>query len=48
MNNDALKTLVAQGLAAMTNGGKVAAQATNEIRNDAYHPDLKAALKQGN
>ncbi|MBK3400860.1 hypothetical protein [Methylobacterium ajmalii] len=48
MNNNALKTLVAQGLAAMTNGGNVAAQATDEIRNDAYHPDLKAALKQGN
>ncbi|MBB5765323.1 hypothetical protein ACIQW5_28685 [Methylorubrum thiocyanatum] len=40
MNNDALKTLVAQGLAAMKNGGKVAAQVTDEIRNDARHPDL--------
>ncbi len=48
MNNDALKTLVAQGLAAMKNGGKVAAAATDEIRNDARHPDLKAALEQGN
>lgn len=48
MNDDALKTLVAQGLAAMKNGGKVAAAATDEIRNDARHPDLKAALEQGN
>ncbi|AWB22667.1 MULTISPECIES: DUF892 family protein [Methylobacterium] len=48
MNNDALKTLVAQELAAMKNGGKVAAQATDEIRHDAHHPDLKAALEQGN
>lgn len=48
MNDDALKTLVAQGLAAMKNGSKVAALATDEIRNDARHPDLKAALEQGN
>lgn len=48
MNNDALKTLVAQGLAAMRNGSRVAAAATGEIQNDARHPDLKAALEQGN
>lgn len=48
MNHDALKQLVAQGLAAMKAGGKVAAAATGEIGNDARHPDLKAALDQGN
>lgn len=48
MNNDALKTLVAQGLAAMKAGSKVAAAATSEIQNDARHPDLKAALQTGN
>lgn len=48
MNNDALKTLVAQGLAAMKDGGKVAAATTDEIRNDARHPELKAALEKGN
>ena len=48
MNQDALKQLVAQGLAAMKAGGKVAAAATSEIQNDARHPDLKAALDQGN
>ena len=48
MNNDALKKLVGQGLAAMKAGSKVAADATGEIRNDASHPDLKAALEKGN
>ena len=48
MNNDALKTLIAQGLAAMKAGGKVAAQATAEIQHDVKHPDLKAALEKGN
>jgi ferritin-like metal-binding protein YciE len=48
MNNDALKTLVAQGLAAMKAGGKVAAMATDEIQKDAHHSDLKAALEKGN
>jgi ferritin-like metal-binding protein YciE len=47
MNNDALKQLVAQGLAAMKAGSKVAAAATGEIQNDARHPDLKAALQTG-
>lgn len=48
MNSDALKTLIAQGLAAMKAGGQVAAAAVSEIQNDAHHPDLKAALEQGN
>lgn len=48
MNDDALKTLVAQGLSAMKAGGKVAAGATAEIQNDAKHADLKRALEEGN
>ena len=48
MNHDALKQLVAQGLAAMKAGSKVAAMATGEVQNDAHHPDLKAALEKGN
>ena len=48
MNNDALKQLVTQGLAAMKAGSKIAEQATAEIQRDARNPDLKAALDQGN
>ncbi len=48
MNNDALKRLVGQGLSAMKAGSKVAADATAEIQKDVRHPDLKAALDQGN
>ena len=48
MNNDALKQLVTQGLAAMKAGSKIAAEATAEIQRDARSPDLKTALDQGN
>lgn len=48
MANDNLKELVSQGLSAMKAGSDVAARATDEISNDASHPDLKAALEQGN
>lgn len=48
MSDDNLKTLVAQGLSAMKAGSDVAASATDEIGNDATHPDLKAALDEGN
>ena len=48
MNNDALKKLVGFGLSAMKAGSKVAADATGEIQHDVRHPDLKAALEQGN
>lgn len=48
MDNEALKKLVAQGLAAMQTGSDVAAKATSEIQNDAKHPDLKSALEVGN
>jgi ferritin-like metal-binding protein YciE len=48
MPNDNLKTLVSQGLAAMKAGSDVAAKATDEISNDASHPQLKSALEEGN
>jgi ferritin-like metal-binding protein YciE len=48
MANDNLKQLAAQGLAAMRAGSDVAEAATSEITNDASHPDLKAALEEGN
>ena len=48
MADDNLKELVSQGLSAMKAGGEVAARATDEIGNDASHPDLKAMLEQGN
>ena len=48
MADDNLKQLVTQGLAAMKAGSDVAAQATDEISNDAKHPALKAALEEGN
>lgn len=48
MANDNLKTLVTQGLSAMKAGSDVAAKATDEISNDASHPDLKSALERGN
>ncbi|MBB3951825.1 DUF892 family protein [Aureimonas jatrophae] len=48
MADDAIKDLVSQGLAAAKSGSQVAAKATAEIQNDAKHPDLKAALQQGN
>ena len=47
MQEENLKQLVAQGLHAMHAGGEVAAKATSDIQNDASHPDLKEALKQG-
>ena len=48
MSNESVKQLVSQGLSAMKAGSDVAARATDEINNDASHPDLKAALQQGN
>ena len=47
MANESVKQLVSQGLAAMKAGSDVAARATDEINNDASHPDLKATLQQG-
>ena len=48
MADDSLKQIVVQGLSAMKAGSDVAARATDEINNDASHPDLKAALEEGN
>ncbi|WP_019995434.1 DUF892 family protein [Aureimonas ureilytica] len=48
MSDQAIKTLVSQGLAAMKAGGKVAEKATADIQRDARDPDLKAALEEGN
>ena len=48
MADEQLKQLVSQGLAAMKAGSGVAARATDEISNDATHPDLKALLEEGN
>ncbi|SFP97237.1 DUF892 family protein [Sphingomonas rubra] len=48
MADNNLKELVSQGLSAMKAGSDVAAHATDEISNDARHPDLKAALEEGN
>ncbi len=48
MDDQALKTLVGQGLSAMKAGGDVAARATAEIRSDATDPNLQQALDRGN
>lgn len=48
MTDQAIKTLIAQGIAAAKAGSKVAEQATAEIQNDARDPDLKSALEEGN
>lgn len=47
MNNDQLKTLIQQGLSAMKAGGKTAAEAADEIQNDASNDQLKSTLKKG-
>lgn len=46
-NNEALKKLVAQGLAALKAGGKIGSQAAADIGSDARDPELKAALQEG-
>lgn len=47
MNDQNLKTLVAQGLQAMRAGGEVARKAQDSILDAASHPDLKSALQEG-
>ena len=47
MDNEALKTLVGQGLSAMRAGGDVAARATSDIRQDSTNPDLQQMLDRG-
>ena len=46
-NNEALKKLVAQGLAALKSGGQLGSQAAADIESDARNPELKAALREG-
>ena len=48
MNENNLKQLVAQALAAMKAGSDVAARVTAEISGDVTHAGLKAALEEGN
>ena len=48
MANDSLHALIQQGLAAMKEGSKIAAEATNDIQKAATNPQLKAALEQDN
>jgi len=48
MKTDDLKQLIKDGLSAQQAGSQVAAKATDEILNDATHPELKAALQEGN
>lgn len=47
MDTDTLQPLVAQGLQAAKRGGKIASDAAGAIQNDATHPDLKDALREG-
>ena len=48
MANDSLHALIQQGLAAMKEGSKIAAEATDDIQKAATNPQLKAALAQDN
>ena len=48
MANESLKTLIQQGLAAMKEGSKIAAEATDDLQDDVTNSQLKAALEQGN
>ena len=48
MPDQALKTMVTEGLAALKAGSEVAKKATAEIETDAKHPELKSALQAGN
>ncbi|MGI4733959.1 MAG: ferritin-like domain-containing protein [Janthinobacterium lividum] len=48
MANESLKTLIQQGLGAMKEGTKIAAEATDDLKDDVTNSQLKAALEQGN
>ena len=48
MKTDDLNQLIKDGLSAQQAGSQVAAKATDEILNDAKHPELKATLQEGN
>ncbi len=47
MNEQALKQLMAQGLAALKAGGKIGSQAAADVEQSAQNPQLKAALQEG-
>lgn len=47
MANDELKRLLAQGIAAMHAGARASEGATQEVQDDATHPDLKRLLEEG-
>lgn len=47
MNEQALKQLMAAGFASLKAGGKIGAQATDDIENSASNPQLKTALQKG-
>jgi ferritin-like metal-binding protein YciE len=48
MEQQGLKELIKKGFAAMKAGSKVAAEATDEIQNDAKNEELVNALQKGN
>ena len=48
MANNSLNALIQQGLAAMKEGSKIAAKATDDIQDDATDSELKSALEKGN
>ncbi len=47
MNEDNLKQLIADGLPALKAGGRVAADAADEIEQAATNPELKSLLEKG-
>ena len=47
MNEDSLKQLLADGLPALKAGGRIAANAADEIRESATNSDLKSLLETG-
>ena len=47
MNEDDLKQLIADGLPALKAGGRVAADAADEVKRAATNPELKSLLEKG-
>ena len=47
MNEDDLKQLIADGLPALKAGGRVAADAADEVKRAATNPELKSTLEKG-
>ncbi len=46
MANERLSQLITLGVSALKAASRIAAQETDDIQNDAYNPELKAALAQ--